>query len=121
MSGNLSELDQINETDIIDVFKNEELVSGEENSPVEDITNIPEGLLDEVAETESMEEEVSIGEEIADPGEIEILPLQEIESALEEQEEEKISLSGSSLNDLTDILSKLLNNKTIEITIKIKD
>eukprot|EP01156_Anaeramoeba_ignava_P020698 Anaeramoba_ignava/c16888_g1_i1.p10 GENE.c16888_g1_i1~~c16888_g1_i1.p10 ORF type:complete len:121 (-),score=14.76 c16888_g1_i1:7595-7957(-) len=120
MSGNLSELDQINETDIIDVFKNEELVSGEENSPVEDITNIPEGLLDEAEETESIEE-VSSGEEIADPGEIEILPLQEIESALEEQEEEKISLSASSLSDLTDILSKLLNNKTIEITIKIKD
>jgi hypothetical protein len=131
MSGNLSELDQINETDIIEAFNGDESVSNEETAQssdleqekasTEDLTNIPDGLLDE-EESEALPEDVSSGEIVDDPGEIEILPLQEIESALEEQEkEEEITLSSSGINDLADILGKLLNNKTIEITIKIKD
>lgn len=136
MSGDLSELDQINETDIIEAFNGEdttlneevqtddstqETPSSESLEAIEEITNIPDELLDGLEETSLENDEVSQGEILDNPGEIEILPMAEIESALEDQEEESVELSSSSLNELTNILSKLLNNKTIEITIKIKD
>jgi len=131
MSNDLSQLDQLIESDVLAAL-------GQELDPSNDdmgdglLQNVPEEyFIDE--ESPSIEEnnfeieedviaqdEETEGEVIDDIGDIEILPLAEIESALDEQEEEQIDISSNG-NDLASILSKLLTNKTIEITIKIKD
>ena len=45
----------------------------------------------------------------------------EIESALDEDEPMDTNIASVNTSDLASLLSQLLNNKTIEITIKIKD
>jgi len=131
MSNDLSQLDQLIESDVLAAL-------GQELDPSND--DMGDGLLQNVPEEYFMDEESpsieennfeieedliaqdeeTEGEVIDDIGDIEILPLAEIESALDEQEEEQIDISSNG-NDLASILSKLLTNKTIEITIKIKD
>lgn len=105
----MSELEQINENDIM------QALGGEAQKA------------DKVADT-GAEELTNIPEELIEPGTEESLPAEEIESVQEipenmEQNDSsrELNISSSSLNDLTAVLSKLLNNKTIEITIKVKD
>ncbi len=126
MSDDLSQLDALIESDVLEALgqsvpkdetKVEEPIDTDDVN-VDDInsvvdTNNTDVLLDQ-------NEDNSI-EDIEDIGDIEILPLAEIESALDEQEEEVVSMDSSDLGSLANILSKLLNNKTIEITIKVKD
>jgi len=151
MADDLSQLDALIESDILEALGEEvpeELKAQEDNSgdSIEDILN----AVDEVDETtkpqndlseiesilggESIKEEesdnvttdsIDTDKEIDDIGDIEILPMAEIESALDEQQDdntdETISMNSNDLGSLANILSKLLNNKTIEITIKIRD
>ena len=49
------------------------------------------------------------------------LPTEQIEPSLDKEEKSTISMNTSNANELVSVLSQLLNNKTIEITIKIKD
>ena len=102
MSDDLSQLDQLIESDVLEALGGDASHSSD-NLDVES----PDELLE------------AKGEVIEDIGDIEILPMAEIESALDNQEED-IVVSGNS-NELVSILSQLLNNKTIEITIKIKE
>jgi len=89
------------------------------NTESEDESEAEVDPKDEIAS----DEEVSFDNEVIEIDESEILPLHEIESAIEEQEsiqsdQESINIDSSGLATL---LSQLLNNKTIEITIKVKD
>lgn len=140
MSDDMGQLDQLNESDIMAALGQEvpenleapaieeetsEFVEGTDGedheflheTPDGEVTNIPDGLLE--ADDEDEEDE-SDGEELEDIDDIEILPMAEIESALEE-EEETITMNSEDAGNLASILSKLLNNKTIEITIRVKD
>ena len=93
----------------------------EELSQTENLENIDNLSEIEISQEEISQDTVEDEKIVDDIGDIEILPMAEIESALEEQEEEEISMNSNDLGSLADMLSKLLNNKTIEITIKIKD
>lgn len=86
----------------------------------EEENELIEESIDSILDDSQEQKDSSEGEVLEDIGDIEILPMAEIESALEE-EEETLELNSSEAGNLASILSKLLNNKTIEITIKIKD
>lgn len=132
MSDELSQLDELNESDIMAALgqdlstqisetkdqNTDEAAAFANETEDGEVTNIPDGLLEKEDTQESSEE---FGEELDDVGDIEILPMAEIESAIEDQDDETISMSSNDLGSLASILSKLLNNKTIEITIKVKD
>lgn len=115
----LSELEEISENDIIQALGADETAGAAisaddmDESAVEELTNIPEELLEPAVEESPLsEEEIQTVQDLA-------------QDAVKDEdikvENEQLNISSSSLNDLTNILSKLLNNKTIEITIKIKD
>ena len=119
MSDDLSQLDELIESDVLEAL-GESLPAVLIDDANGELANIPEELADILDTTQDQDNDIN--DEEIDIGEIEMLPMAEIESALEEQEEEE---SASSVNidttDLASLLSQLLNNKTIEITIKIKD
>ena len=103
----LSELDQLIESDILEALgEKKDTSSSEDDILIEDA-----------------EDEISI-EDFNESPDDKKLPEPEIE-AEENTEIEKVSnqntISEVSTNDLASLLSQLLNNKTIEITIKIKD
>ena len=130
----LSELEQISEADIIQALGNEpeitespasdevtETVTEEtDEDHIEELTNIPEDLLDPVVEelevNEISEDEIESLRTLAQTAAEEEHP-----ELVEAAEEKNLEISAGSLDDLSNILSKLLNNKTIEITIKVKD
>jgi len=127
MSDDLSQLDALIESDILEALgqsvpKEEtthELDSLDDllgSSEVTDLADIQNDSIEPIQEKSN-----DLEESIEDIGDIDILPMAEIESALDDQEDEPISMNSNDLGSLADILSKLLNNKTIEITIKIKD
>jgi hypothetical protein len=123
MSDNFMQLDELIESDVLEAL-GETVPKDLVDDAGGKIANIPEGLAEILTQTESLEiDKDGTGEDIEDIGEIEILPMAEIESALDEQEEEDttISMGSTNTNELVSVLSQLLNNKTIEITIKIKD
>jgi len=103
----------------------EETLTTEDNldeilGEAEEENELNEESIDSILDDSQEQKDSSEGEVLEDIGDIEILPMAEIESALEE-EEETLELNSSEAGNLASILSKLLNNKTIEITIKIKD
>ena len=123
MSEDLSQLDQLIESDILEALGEDASTSDSEIENIELVQNVPDEFIspeEEILESsENIIEDESEGEVLDDIGDIEILPLAEIESALDKQEEEMVISSSS--NELISVLNQLLTNKTIEITIKIKD
>lgn len=104
----LSQLDELIESDILDAL-------GQDEAKEQDLQN-------ELIETS--EEEISI-EDFDEPVmEEETLNSNEVIDEIEENitpTENTQVISEVNTNDLASLLSQLLNNKTIEITIKIKD
>ncbi|MEA2050387.1 MAG: hypothetical protein U9O56_06640 [Campylobacterota bacterium] len=127
MSDDLSQLDALIESDVLEALGCEPISTNSSDEMAEGLVqNVPEEYFSDENNdiSESSKEPVEVvdeseGEILEDIGDIEILPLAEIESALDEQEEEKVISANSS--ELLSVLTQLLNNKTIEITIKIKD
>ena len=122
MSEDFTQLDELIESDIREALGEPALDSKIEK----EVTNVPPELLDEVIEPENIDtdnsNEEGEGEVLDDIGDIEILPMAEIESALDDEEEPlNVNMNSVGSADLASLLSQLLNNKTIEITIKIKD
>lgn len=112
MSDELLELDQLIESDVLEAL-------GQESN-----TN----STDEDSETPTIEEDGIIIEDfIEEPiEEVNEEPIENIEEeATDTQDSQKEEKSSSSLDmnteSLASLLSQLLNNKTIEITIKVKD
>jgi hypothetical protein len=96
MEDELSQLDQLIESDILDAL-------GEEN-PNEDNSS-----------------EIDVGDAVEEALELMGCADEDIELQEMKSKEKEINIIDASSNDLASLLSQLLNNKTIEITIKIKD
>ena len=72
---------------------------------------------DEFSQLDSLNE-VDILDALSNMGTVETKPhVKKVDTP----KEEKVSIEGSNVNDIAELISKLLNNKTLEITIKIKD
>ena len=105
MADDLTQLDELIESDVLDAL-------GGQASDV---------VLNEAAEDETTVPQ-SDGIVLDDIDDLEILPMAEIESAIEDDvQEQPQSVGNINTTDLASLLSQLLNNKTIEITIKVKD
>jgi len=121
MSEDFTQLDELIESDVREALGE----SAPASAIGDEVLNIPEELMDEVVEHENIESvdniDESEGEVLEDIGDIDILPMAEIESALDEDEPIDTNIASVNTSDLASLLSQLLNNKTIEITIKIKD
>ncbi|MGB5867701.1 MAG: hypothetical protein WBG69_07505 [Arcobacteraceae bacterium] len=106
----LSQLDELIESDILDALgqkKSDQVCSKEELESEDDEISI-----------EDFDEPIDETENLADNNE-EVVDEVVTQSSLQTENEKVISSVTS--NDLASLLSQLLNNKTIEITIKIKD
>lgn len=114
---------------------------------LDNILNIPENIDNEKIEEDIEKidiEEISQGDNMADEfSEFDTLNENDILAALNEtldassstqtevksvssasipaSSNENIDLTGSNVNDIAELISKLLNNKTLEITVKVKD
>ena len=114
MSDDLSQLDELIESDVLAALGEEPTQAQKEEVSIEDVTD---SKIQSNSETiEDSDDDIGV----EDIGDIEILPLAEIESALDEQDDDTITMNSNDMGNLAQILSKLLNNKTIEITIKVK-
>lgn len=130
MDNELSQLDALIESDVLDALgKNTEKISDadidSEEILIEDLHNDSKQLDSESKEEEITQEELSTVETELDtqsePLE-EDIPLLEKPSLEETPVEDSIQLDKElNTSSLSKLLSELLNNKTIEITIKIKD
>ncbi|MGP2657395.1 hypothetical protein ACOJTA_10160 [Malaciobacter sp. WC5094] len=134
-------MNDLENDDIINQLDNEIDFEPIEENIEENHENLDD-LLDEDMNTNSFEESIK-GEKMSDEfSELDSLNESDILSAIEnlddikplntKNEESKISnnsskseqsveVSSSSAQDITELITKLLNNKTLEITIKIKD
>ncbi|MEA3289651.1 MAG: hypothetical protein U9Q04_05650 [Campylobacterota bacterium] len=122
MSDEFSQLDELIESEVLEAL-------GEEPSApnINDIIEIPPELLEDDTNKEETED-IELPDDILE--ESETIDEQDIESIEQITEDEEISdesanttmsVSKENAGDLLSVLSQLLNNKTIEITIKIKD
>ena len=127
MSEDFTQLDELIESDIREALGEEPKL---DQSIGNEVLNVPEDLMDEPIVPEELEDpieniddiEQSDGEILEDIGDMDILPMAEIESALDDEDEPyDTNISSVNTSDLASLLSQLLNNKTIEITIKVKD
>ena len=117
MSDELTQLDELLESDVLEAL-GEPAPHFKLDDADGEITDIPNELASIIAENESLE--VDKDENIDD---VEMLPMAQTQSYTDDQEEKKstVSMDTANVNELVSVLSQLLNNKTIEITIKIKD
>ena len=104
----LSQLDELIESDILDAL-------GQDEAKEQDLQN---ELIEAAEEEISIEDfnEPVMEEETLNSNEV----IDEIEENITPNENTQV-ISEVNTNDLASLLSQLLNNKTIEITIKIKD
>ncbi len=115
----LSQLDELIESDILEAL-GQNIPKDSENDTEINIENFDESdnlpTIEEEINIENFEEEFEVSPEIDE---------QEIEHSIESTKDnsETIQKLDGNLNtvDLASLLSQLLTNKTIEITIKIKD
>jgi len=132
MAADLSQLDSLEELDIMEALGestqniDKEEVTIEDEILIEDIDQ-DEILIENVQQDEILiedmpQEEIQVCEMVESEEVDEIEESVEIDDVIpeiiEEKKDEDISINTDSLASL---LSQLLNNKTIEITIKIKD
>jgi hypothetical protein len=130
MSDELSQLDELIESEVLEALGQEPVEPAE---PVEE--NIDSSTSDEIDPLDILSKELDLGSDEEDGLEIpsEIMDMEnsdDLEDAVQEvpstEDRETSSSSTIEMNsvnssDLASLLSQLLNNKTIEITIKIKD
>ena len=132
MADELSELDELIESDVLEAL-GEKVAEDDASVEIDGIT-----IEDIEAPAETVEEESEIAEESLEetpqePTELdedsdEEITIEDLEQEVEpepeivqEQEKTEENVQTVSSTDLASLLSQLLNNKTIEITIKIKD
>ena len=109
----LSVLDQLIESDILEALgEKKDTSSSEDDILIEDAE-------DDIT-IEDAENEILI-EDFNESPDNEKSSQPEIETEEQSKQENEHTISEVSTNDLASLLSQLLNNKTIEITIKIKD
>ncbi|RXJ87683.1 hypothetical protein [Arcobacter sp. CECT 8985] len=123
----LSDLDELmKEQDPIDTQENNDIISKEKLEDIkENIAAKGEKMASEFSELDSLNENdvLSALEGLND----DIKPstslpdIEEIKPSTSSSDKESISLDSSNAQDIVALVQKLLNNKTLEITIKIKD
>jgi hypothetical protein len=117
MDDQLSQLDQLNESDILEAFGQEP-----QEIKIEDIDIEPQDVENS---TDLNNNDAQIEQESDTVLESKDIQEQEQEEEQEINTQQKSVSNNTSTtttsNDLANLLSQLLNNKTIEITIKIKD
>jgi len=111
----LSELDNIDISKTDDAKENIEELELKNDKLMEAIEG--ESMSDEFAELENLNEE-DILEALNG---FENVKAVKADAPVPSTTNEKVSLESSNVDDLAGLISKLLNNKTLEITIKIKD
>ncbi len=86
---------------------------------IEEIEEKGEDMSDEFSEFDLLNEE----DILSALNDVEVTNSDDTSSKKEVKEEknEQIELNSSNINDISELISKLLNNKTLEITVKIKD
>jgi len=122
----LKELENIENIDIEDDNTQEDLDL--ESQDIEDL-ELKDDKIEEVTKGDSMSDEFSELDGLNEKDILEALNGFENVKAVKadapavvsDNTNEKVSLESSNVDDLAGLISKLLNNKTLEITIKIKD
>ncbi len=144
MAEQLSELDELIESDVLEALgeKIPEENSSEDSSieidgiTIEDLDepsalndtpqeeNLEEEIKEDITEEENIQDDSAQeeAEVIVEENTQEDDPIVQEDEAIEETEQTTVSnVSQVNTTDLATLLSELLNNKTIEITIKVKD
>jgi len=120
MSDELTQLDELIESDVLEAL-GEAVPQVKIDDADGEITDIPDDLAEMLSTSEVLaEENENIDNKSNDDS---LATTQEMESVIDEKKNELSNTNISNINttDLASLLSQLLNNKTIEITIKIKD
>jgi len=115
----LSELDQLIESDILEALGEKQDTSSSEDDIL--IEDAEDEITIEDAENEILIEDFNESPDDKKLPEPEIETEENTEIKEVSNQENQNTISEVSTNDLASLLSQLLNNKTIEITIKIKD
>lgn len=110
----------------LDVLLNEDYLTNSESFE-KDIEEIIQGekMSDEFSELDSLNED-DILSAIENLNDVKSINTKSLESQIQSssnsnKNEQSIEVSSSSAQDIAELITKLLNNKTLEITIKIKD
>lgn len=110
----------------LDVLLNEDYLTNSESFE-KDIEEIIQGekMSDEFSELDSLNED-DILSAIENLNDVKPINTKSLESQIQSssnsnKNEQSIEVSSSSAQDIAELITKLLNNKTLEITIKIKD
>jgi len=131
MTDELSELDELIESDVLEALG--EKVAEDSSIEIDGITiedmepniqedlSITEPLEDKEIQDEIIENETLNEENIKELNDIPTEELGEFNENVEQQAIQESNETTINTTDLASLLSQLLNNKTIEITIKIKD
>lgn len=118
----LSQLDELIESDVLEAL-------GQENSKVSQDAEEDEISIEDFDENPDLDEstiasnndEITI-EDFDENPIVEVESKEEIiEDETQDEKNQSVTIPEINTNDLATLLSQLLNNKTIEITIKIKD
>ena len=114
------EIDELNDLNLEDFsFADLDL----QNKKSEDVSKKGEDMSDDFFELDSLNEQDLI-EALSDSNISNVMPI-ETKNIQEQKQIEKIDsnfeIDSSNVNDIASLISKLLNNKTLEITIKIKE
>ena len=129
----LDELDGLDELDSINDFDMQEAVNSMkdtveaktslDNSFVSEESNKGESMADEFSELDSLNEaDIMSALEGLDNLEPSSMTASKVSSNQAPQpQKESVEVSASNTQDIAELISKLLNNKTLEITIKVKD
>jgi len=131
MTNELSELDELIESDVLEALG--EKVAEDSSIEIDGITiedmepnnqedlSITEPVEDKEIQDKIIENETLNEENIEELNDIPTEELGEFNENVEQQAIQESNETTISTTDLASLLSQLLNNKTIEITIKIKD
>ena len=114
------EIEELNDLSLEDFdFENLDL----KNEDFDDVVKKGEEMSDDFLELDSLNEQDLI-EALSDSNISNVMPI-ETKNIQEQKQIEKIDsnfeIDSSNVNDIASLISKLLNNKTLEITIKIKE
>jgi len=129
MADELSELDELIESDVLEALGEpvpENSTIEIDGITIEDVEALNKTDSNEVNEETPLEEPIEPINEEETPEASDENPLEEIKEessqcSEESEEETEQNIQTVTSTDLASLLSELLNNKTIEITIKIKD
>ena len=110
------------EQDFDNIESDKENIEIEEKITNKDETTQGDKMSDEFSEFDSLnEDEILAALDGFDNSEVSNNKVENKISSNSESKNESLDISGSNVDDIAQLISKLLNNKTLEITVKVKD